>query len=58
MHMDDEVDPVFEKERPGDVKRHLADISKARRLLKFRPEVCIEDGIGKYIEWKMRREKK
>lgn len=47
-----EIEPTFEKERPGDVRRHLADISKARKLLKFKPEVSIDDGIGRLIEWK------
>lgn len=47
--------PVYENKRPGDVMRHCADISKARRLLGFRPEVDIEQGIDAYIEWFMSR---
>jgi UDP-glucose 4-epimerase len=46
------LDPIFEKERPGDVRRHLADISKARKLLGFEPKVSIIDGIKSYVEWK------
>jgi UDP-glucose 4-epimerase len=46
------IDPVFQQERPGDVRRHMADISKARKLLKFKPEVSIEDGIERLIEWR------
>lgn len=35
----------------GDMTNTLADISKARRLLKYNPKVNIEIGINKYIEW-------
>jgi UDP-glucose 4-epimerase len=37
--------------RPGDVKRHYADISKAQRLLGFSPTVAIDLGIDRYIRW-------
>lgn len=43
--------PVYEKNRPGDVKRHLADISKAEKNFGYKPEVDIRDGIEKYIDW-------
>lgn len=38
-------------ERPGDVRRHFADIGLARRLLGFTPTVSIEEGIGRYVDW-------
>jgi len=41
----------FEDGRPGDVKRHYADISKAQRLLGFSPTVDIDLGIDRYIQW-------
>lgn len=37
--------------RPGDVKRHFADIGKARKLFGYSPTVRIEAGIEKYIQW-------
>jgi len=46
-----DINPVYEGKRPGDVMRHYADISKARRLFGFQPEVDIQEGIGKYIDW-------
>ncbi len=46
-----QITPVYEKERPGDVKRHCADVSKARALIGFRADVDIDQGIGLYIEW-------
>lgn len=38
-------------ERPGDVRRHVADIGLARRLLGFAPTVSIEEGIRRYVDW-------
>jgi UDP-glucuronate 4-epimerase len=35
----------------GDVNLTSADISKARELLNFNPEVDIENGISNYIHW-------
>lgn len=49
------IKPVYERKRPGDVMRHYADISKARSLLGFHPGIDIEQGIGKYIDWFLSR---
>ncbi|MGH2491818.1 MAG: hypothetical protein ACRDF9_09935, partial [Candidatus Limnocylindria bacterium] len=38
-------------ERPYDVRRHLAGIGLARRLLGFTPTVSIEEGIRRYVDW-------
>lgn len=51
MGMRGNADPIFRKERLGDVRRHFADISKARRLLNFKPKVSIEEGLKKFIDW-------
>ena len=37
--------------RPGDVKRHRADTSLARKLIDFKPTVNIEDGIKRTVQW-------
>lgn len=37
--------------RKGDVKKSLADISKARRLLAYEPKVLIKDGLLKTFDW-------
>jgi UDP-glucuronate 4-epimerase len=37
--------------QPGDVPITDADISKARRLLGFNPQVDIEEGIRRFVEW-------
>ncbi|MER3463963.1 MAG: LPS biosynthesis protein WbpP [Chitinophagaceae bacterium] len=38
-------------ERKGDVKHSLADISKAKQLLGYDPEISVEDGLKKTYEW-------
>ncbi len=40
-----------EPDRAGDVKHTLADISKARELLKYEPLVNFEDGMKRTVEW-------
>jgi UDP-glucuronate 4-epimerase len=38
-------------EQPGDVPLTYADISKARQALGYRPSVCVEQGIPRFVEW-------
>jgi UDP-glucose 4-epimerase len=37
--------------RPGDVRRHLADTSRARALLDFLPRVAFSAGIERTVAW-------
>jgi UDP-glucose 4-epimerase len=37
--------------RPGDVRRHLADISRARELIGYRPQTDLETGLGRTVAW-------
>ena len=37
--------------QPGDVPITYADISKARRLLKYDPQTKIEEGLPKFVDW-------
>ena len=47
-----DLKPIYlEEGRPGDVQRHQADCSKAKRLLGFAPSVKIDDGLDRYIQW-------
>ncbi|MFB3880146.1 MAG: SDR family oxidoreductase [Armatimonadota bacterium] len=41
------VEPIYEKARPGDVKHSLADITKAQRLLGYRPSISLEEGLAR-----------
>lgn len=41
----------FAKPRKGDVLRHLADISHARKVLGYKPQISFEEGIDRYVHW-------
>lgn len=41
----------FEPKRAGEIHRSWADISKARRVLGFNPQVDLEQGITQTVDW-------
>lgn len=42
---------TYLSDRPGDVRRHFADITRAKERLGFVPQIAISDGLKKYISW-------
>ncbi len=44
--------PRFEPGRAGDVKHSLASIERAQRLLAYRPEIGIEEGLEKMLAYR------
>jgi UDP-N-acetylglucosamine 4-epimerase len=44
-------EPVYEPFRAGDIRRSVADISKARRRLGFEPTMTVAEGLGEALEW-------
>lgn len=42
---------VHEEPRPGDVLRLWADASKARKLLGYSPQVSLDNGLQRLLEW-------
>jgi UDP-glucose 4-epimerase len=49
--VDEDVGVEYQPPRQGDVRDSLADISKAERILGFKPNVGIEEGLQEYISW-------
>lgn len=45
-----DLEPVFEPHRVGDIKHSLADISKAERMLGYRPLVSFAEGIRRLTD--------
>jgi UDP-N-acetylglucosamine 4-epimerase len=45
------VRPVHREERRGDIKFSRADIGKAKRLLGYRPEMRVMEGLQRTIDW-------
>lgn len=46
-----EIEPRFADPRPGDIRESLADISLARTLLKYEPQVDFDSGLERSIEY-------
>ena len=46
-----DVEPIFEPDRPGDVKHSLAGIDKARDLLDYEVKVGFREGLRKTVEY-------
>jgi len=45
------LEPEFLQSRPGDIKKSLGDISKARSLIAYKPGVSFEDGLKRCVNW-------
>ena len=45
------IKPIYQSARKGDIKHSLADISKARKILKYQPKIGLEEGLKKTIEF-------
>lgn len=43
----------YSTSRPGDVKRHLADIAHARKVLGYKAKISLEEGIANYLKWRL-----
>lgn len=46
-----DIKPIFTESRLGDIKHSNADIEKARKELKYSPNVDFESGITKALDW-------
>jgi UDP-glucose 4-epimerase len=46
-----DIEPIHEPARVGDVRDSLADITQARRRLGFEPEVTIADGLAQSVDY-------
>lgn len=42
--------------RPGDVRRHLADITRAQERLGFRPHIDLREGLRRTVAWYLRKD--
>ncbi|HLE31503.1 MAG TPA: SDR family oxidoreductase [Bacteroidota bacterium] len=48
------INPVFEPARKGEVLHSLASISRAHRLLGYKPSVLWEEGLKRTLDWMSR----
>lgn len=43
--------PLFADPKPGDIRRLVADNSKAKELIGYEPSIMLREGLTKYIEY-------
>lgn len=48
---DSSVEPIYKDARAGDVRDSQADITKAQKLLGYKPTVSFEEGLRHTVEW-------
>ena len=46
-----EITPAYDDPRSGDIKHSYADISKARKMLKYEPTVSFSKGLNETVRW-------
>ena len=46
-----DIEPEYGPDRAGDIRDSLADISKAERLLGYKPQVRIREGLRQTLDW-------
>ncbi|MCD6510988.1 MAG: GDP-mannose 4,6-dehydratase [Thaumarchaeota archaeon] len=46
-----EIEPVHVEPRPSEVRRLVADYSKAKRLFGWEPKYRLEEGLMEFIDW-------
>ena len=45
------INPEYKEPRQGDIRQSLADISKAKNILQYDPQINIEKGLKLYYKW-------
>lgn len=45
-----DIAPVYQPERAGDIKRSVADISKAQKVLGWSPKTALQEGISELLK--------
>ena len=45
------IEPEYERARPGDIRESVASIDYARKILGFEPEVSFENGLKETFDW-------
>lgn len=49
-HVQDHA-PTYREFRPGDIRHSLADVSAARELLQYQPDIKLEQGLKQTMDW-------
>lgn len=49
--LQNDIDPIHQDPRPGDIRHSFADITKAREVLKYEPKISLSEGLQETIQW-------
>jgi nucleoside-diphosphate-sugar epimerase len=52
------IKPKFTDNRPGDIKKSLADISKAKKLFGYKPSINFDEGLKQTVSWLIKTNEK
>lgn len=50
-YLDFRGEVLFDPDRPGDVRRHIANVYKAEDMIGFKPMVSLEEGLRETVNW-------
>ena len=50
-HLGTDIQPEYQAPRVGDVRHSLADVSAARRVIGYEPQIMFAEGLQRSIEW-------
>lgn len=42
---------LFEPERKGEIKKNYSDISRSKKMLRYKPKITLEEGLKNTFEW-------
>ena len=45
------LNPIYKNSRPGELKRNLLNINKAKQLLNWIPKYNLDNGLVETINW-------
>lgn len=45
------IPPSYGPEKLGDIKHSLADISKAKNIFGYKPQIDFEEGLKRTVDW-------
>lgn len=51
-----QIEPIYERPRPGEIKHSFADIELIRRKLNYATKIKFFDGLNKTIDWGLKRQ--
>jgi len=43
--------PIFKPARPGELNKSVLNVSKARKILGWKPKTPLDEGILKTVDW-------